>query len=373
MRHDVFDLRYRTNMSIEGENAMVRRSSGWGVVLGCVALVVTMLGMSRVASAHISLEEGGTHKSRYGDGEIKAGPCGKLNGTRGPNVYTYAPGQKITVAIVESIPHPGYFRIAFDNDGDDAFITPRSIKPIDPARKCPNDPTDQCGTADMYNSPAVLPGMDNLNPHLTARIGAKYTWEVTLPDVECTNCTLQVLQVMEDDLTHGPYDTRPGVGVADVYFQCIDLVLKRSGDGGTGGPTDAGTTDVRTPPSDSGGATGGAGGATGGAGGTTSTGGAGGATGGAGGASGGAGGATGGAGGASGGAGGATGGAAGSGNAGTGGNTTGSGGSSAGSSGDGPGDDGGCTIAAGRGARGDGARALLLLVGVALASRRRRR
>jgi hypothetical protein len=48
---------------------------------------------------------------------------------------------------------------------------------------------------------------------------------VTLPNITCDNCTLQVIQVMEDDQFHGPYDVTPGVGVADVYHQCIDLVL----------------------------------------------------------------------------------------------------------------------------------------------------
>jgi hypothetical protein len=188
---------------------MVRRSKNVGLVLGTsVAVAAAVVAMARPAAAHISLEEGGTHKSRYGDGEIKAGPCGKTGGTRGTNVYTYAPGQKITVAVIETIPHPGYFRFAFDNDGDDAFIEPRSIKPIDPKRKCPNDPTDKCGMSDFYNSPAVLPNMDNLSPHLTATFGTKYSWEVTLPDVECTNCTLQLIQVMEDDLTHGPRGRR---------------------------------------------------------------------------------------------------------------------------------------------------------------------
>src|SRR5262245_38504306 len=83
-----------------------------------------------LASAHISLEENGTHKSRYGDGEIKDAPCGRMNGQRGTNVYKYAPGQKIMVSVVEFVPHPGYFRIAFDDDGDDDFLDPRSIDPI---------------------------------------------------------------------------------------------------------------------------------------------------------------------------------------------------------------------------------------------------
>lgn len=229
---------------------MSRRSKGSSLGLtSSVILAMSLLGITRPAAAHISLEEGGTHRSRYGDGEIKAGPCGRAGGTRGTNVYTYAPGQKITVSVIESIPHPGYFRFAFDDDGDDAFIEPQSIKPIDPNRKCPNGPTDRCGASDFYNSPAVLPGMDNLNPHLTAALGTKYTWEVTLPNVECSNCTLQLIQVMEDDLAHGPYDPTPGVGVEDIYHQCIDIVLKRPTDAGAGGTNDVGEpVDVRTPP-----------------------------------------------------------------------------------------------------------------------------
>jgi hypothetical protein len=218
------------------------------------------------ALAHISLEEAGTHKSRYGDAELKSGPCGKAGGVaRGTNIYTYAPGQKITVSLIETITHPSYFRFAFDNDGDDAFIEPASILPIDPNRKCPDGPGDHCGMSDFYNSPAVLPNMDNLNPHITAAAAMRYTWEVTLPDVECNSCTLQVIQVMQDDLAHGPYDPTPGVGVEDIYHQCIDIVLKRSaGDAGTDGSSDAGTVgDGRTTPGDAGAMDTGAGGSAG--------------------------------------------------------------------------------------------------------------
>ena len=200
-----------------------------------LALAALSLAWATPASAHISLEQGGTHLSRYGDSEIKAGPCGRTGGKRGTHVYTYEPGQKITVSLVEFVAHPSYFRIAFDSDGDDGFKEPASIKPIDPKRKCPLDTGDHCGASDFYNSPAVLPGMDNLNPHMPSGT-PKYTWTVTLPDVECTNCTLQIIQVMEDTV-HGDYDPTPGVGIEDIYHQCIDLVLKRgasASDAGTG-------------------------------------------------------------------------------------------------------------------------------------------
>ena len=215
-----------------------------------IAVVGAAVGYAAPASAHISLEQGGTHLSRYGDGQIKEGPCGMAGGKRGTNVYTYAPGQTITISLVEFVPHPSYFRIAFDDDGDDGFIEPASIKPIDPARKCPDGPGDHCGMSDFYNAPSVLPTMDDLDPHLAAAALPKYTWTVKLPDVECTNCTLQIIQVMQDDAFHGPYDPTPGVGVEDIYHQCIDLVLAKgavasgpdAGGGGSSGGSSSGTT-----------------------------------------------------------------------------------------------------------------------------------
>ena len=376
---------------------MVRRRNVLGVVLVASFVMAAFL-LTRPASAHISLEQAGTHKSRYGDGELKSGPCGKAGGTRGTNLYTYAPGQKITVSLIEYIAHPGYFRFAFDNDGDDAFIEPASILPIDPARKCPTGPGDHCGASDFYNSPAVLPGMDNLNPHITAAPFMKYTWEVALPDVECTNCTLQVIQVMEDDLAHGPYDPAPGVGVADIYHQCIDIVLKRpASDGGTGGANDGGPAgDGPTPPADAspidtgagGGASDGAatrdsGGSAGADATTPPTSDAGGGSGGGGGT--GAGGTSGGSGTGSGGTGsgsggtstgsGGTGGNSGAGAGGVGGSSAGGSGGSAGKPGDtSPTDDGnGCSCAV-VGARAPvGALAAWSLLALALASRRRRR
>jgi hypothetical protein len=207
------------------------------------ALAAVFSGVS--ASAHISLERGGTHKSRYGDGHAdqKEAPCGRPNGARGTNVYTYEPGETITIELSEYIPHPSYYRIAFDQDGDDDFMDPRSIRPIDPARACPFNAADKCGEQDLYNNASVLPNMDYLEPHLASEVKPKYTFEVTLPDVECDNCTLQIIQVMED-VIHGAYNPTRGDPadvpyIDDIYHQCIDLVLTRgaSGTGGAGGAT----------------------------------------------------------------------------------------------------------------------------------------
>ncbi|HTU57807.1 MAG TPA: hypothetical protein VMF89_05225, partial [Polyangiales bacterium] len=77
------------------------------------------------AFAHIDVDSGGTHMSRVAGGfDIKASPCGVAGAPRGANVYKYKPGSTINIKVVENIPHPGYFRIAFDNDGDDDFPIP---------------------------------------------------------------------------------------------------------------------------------------------------------------------------------------------------------------------------------------------------------
>jgi len=70
-----------------------------------------------------------------------------------------------------------------------------------------------------------------------------YVVTVTLPNMTCDNCTLQVIQVMTDK---EPFTT-PG---DDIYYQCADLVLREGGtppDAGTGTGTDAGT-DTGTDP-----------------------------------------------------------------------------------------------------------------------------
>ena len=208
-----------------------------GLFAGACALFAVQA--PSTASAHISLEKAGTHKSRYGDSFIKEGVCGKKIEARGTNIYTYEPGETITIKVMETVPHPGYFRIAFDDDGIDDFKDPVSIKPVVPTRKCPFDQFDRCTKSDFYNTKAVLPGMDNLFPHTggLAALNKVYDFKVQLPDVECTNCTIQIIQVMEDTV-HGAYNTQgEDNSLEDVYHTCIDVVLKRKG----GARADAGT------------------------------------------------------------------------------------------------------------------------------------
>jgi len=139
----------------------------------------------------------------------KTGPCGAAGSVRGGNITTFAPGETITVTWDETIAHPGWFRISFDDDGDDGFINPATID-------------------DLNNSPTVLVD-DIANPD---GLGT-YSQEITLPPIECENCTLQLMQVM--------LDKDPTIwGDNEFYFRCADLVLGMGG--GTTGSTTGGTT-----------------------------------------------------------------------------------------------------------------------------------
>jgi hypothetical protein len=174
------------------------------------------------AFAHFDLDSAGTHKSRYGRSEIKQGPCGRKDGLKGSTVYTYEPGQTIKISVDEFIPHPGYFRVSFAKDSDTEFVNPQTIDPIN--RKCMNDPRDKCGKSDFFNNPGVLG--DNLSPHKRGFPGTRYSWDIKLPEVECDNCTLQVIQVMTDAFPiHAPYD--PSYESEDIYYQCIDIKLEK--------------------------------------------------------------------------------------------------------------------------------------------------
>jgi MYXO-CTERM domain-containing protein len=173
------------------------------------------------ASAHIDLDQAGTHDSRYGEADIKNAPCGRAGAARGANVYTYKPGATITISLREYVPHPGYFRIAFDQDGDDDFADPATLSGL--GGNCAGDPKCGAGMDDFCNNDSVL--IDNLDQHTASfTSGAKtYTWTVTLPNVECQNCRLQIIQVMADLNFHPqPYPA------ADIYYQCIDLVLSNA-------------------------------------------------------------------------------------------------------------------------------------------------
>jgi hypothetical protein len=165
--------------------------------------------------------QGGTHMSRSTDDGLKDAPCGTTGSKRGSMVYTYKPGATINIAIAETVPHPGYFRISFDNDGDDGFVIPTGTSGM--MGDCAGDPKCGAGKEDFCSNETVL--LDNLDQHAAGSFGEtkKYMWSVTLPNIECDNCTIQIIQMMNDFNFHPQ-----GYPADDIYYQCIDIVLSNS-------------------------------------------------------------------------------------------------------------------------------------------------
>ena len=171
--------------------------------------------LARTGSAHINLtlpqprEQG---LSRAPNANLKSGPCGQIEDGRTGNVNVFEPGASIEVTWTEFTNHRSYYRVAFDRDGDDAFPifagSGLGAEGIDPSGPCPVD------------------GEVILAYDMEDRNGGSHTLSVRLPDIECENCTLQVVQYMFD--TPRPY-----------YFQCADLALRRASDAGV---ADAGAT-----------------------------------------------------------------------------------------------------------------------------------
>lgn len=174
-----------------------------------------------LAEAHIHLTNP-LSRTDLPTGDQKEQHCGVLNQQRTMRVTTYRPGQTITVTWQETINHPGHFRIAFQPNGD-IFGIP---KPGAGAGGFPDD--DLTGETDADNGSIVLKDMI-LDGTLQA--------EITLPNMECSNCTLQFIQVMTDK---PPYTTDPASD--DIYFNCADIVLAADApDAGPSGGDDAGT------------------------------------------------------------------------------------------------------------------------------------
>jgi hypothetical protein len=170
--------------------------------VAALSVLVLGFGLTTPAAAHLALLY---PPSRYGDSVLKEGPCGIAGGARSDNVTELAAGAQIEVVWDEYVNHPGHFRIAFDSDGDDDFVDPACLSGC-------NTRTPEIAT---YSNASVL-----LDGIADTPDGGRGSAVVTLPDVECTRCTLQVIQVMYDK---PPYT----MGGNDIYYQCADLVLRR--------------------------------------------------------------------------------------------------------------------------------------------------
>lgn len=188
-----------------------------------LGIAVVGLLTSASASAHVEMlmpvprlpgEEGGS--------ALKEEPCGQETNGRTTKVTTFKPGQTIEIQMKEYIDHPGYYAVGFDPDGDDDLPFP-----LDPALAMSSKDNPQS----LVNGTTILAVRpDPESSDCSAQPNKTCTVSVTLPNMTCENCTLQLIQFMTDaSMVANAY-----------YYQCADIKLAGDGTptggaGGTGG------------------------------------------------------------------------------------------------------------------------------------------
>jgi hypothetical protein len=214
------------------------------VPMRCVvhlALPFALLVAPRIAVAHIELTSPSPRTLSQKDEH-----CGLAGAPRDPTPTTVTAGSTITLTWNETIGHPGWYRISFQPDGSTFEIPPASNGPYGDGTPGGNFPTeDLTGTTDPGSGSMIL--LDRIADNTGT---GSYSQQVTLPNMLCTNCTLQLIQVMTS--AHGPYN-EPGGN--DIYFQCADLILAATlPDAAPPGTPDAGPGNPGVPDAGPGGA-----------------------------------------------------------------------------------------------------------------------
>ncbi|HEX2878953.1 MAG TPA: SCE4755 family polysaccharide monooxygenase-like protein [Polyangiaceae bacterium] len=235
--------------------------------IGLLGLALTLSGS---AAAHLSLKsingQMPVARAEAPAEDLKASPCGQNTNGRTATVTALTAGAEITITWEEYIDHPGFYRIAFAEDGD-TFPEIANMDDVTPA---------QCTLATCMNGGMTIPQITPIGDEVLAYVAdGETSASVVVPNVNCENCTLQVIQFMTDKLGNNNDD--------EIYYQCADITITGGAAGGAGGAGGGGAGGGGA----GGAAGGGAGGAAGGTGGAAG-GGAGGAAGGTGGAAAGA-------------------------------------------------------------------------------------
>jgi hypothetical protein len=166
-----------------------------------LASAVLLAAVPTVMQAHFKLMEPASWivEDDRGDPQ-KAGPCGGTNADYGKPTYIVSQavgGSKLHVKVQETIYHPGHYRVAL------AVNSPNEL-PVDP--KATTETTDR-GPRSLsaeIMSPVQMPVLaDGLFVH-TAKVDSPFETDVTLPNISCKRCTLQVIQFMEQHAVNNP-------------------------------------------------------------------------------------------------------------------------------------------------------------------------
>jgi hypothetical protein len=181
-----------------------------------LALAGGALVLAPIAGAHFKLLEPASWIEEANNGDPqKMGPCGGTSANPGTpsNMVTKAQGgQKLHLKWTETVYHPGHYRIAL-------AVKSRAELPADPeVTTRDTDKGPWSVSAKIENSPKIPVLVDGLYPHSTRPSSpAIYETDVTLPNISCEKCTLQIVQFMAEHGRNKDGDY--------TYHHCADLQI----------------------------------------------------------------------------------------------------------------------------------------------------
>ena len=149
------------------------------------------------------------------DGGKGAPPCGA--GIPSGIVTKAQGGHPFTIRLLEFVPHPGHYRIALS-------VNSRAELPKDADAEVKDG---KSVSAPFDTNPKIPVLMDGAFVHTTTPRNTEWKVDVTLPNLSCDKCTLQVTQFMAE------HALNPGGGF--YYHHCADLQI---------------TADPKLPPAD---------------------------------------------------------------------------------------------------------------------------
>jgi hypothetical protein len=179
--------------------------------------VIAVASLSAVADAHFVLimPAASLVQNRLGDPQ-KIGPCGGVSANPGrgtpanPGVASGAVtnvkgGTDIPLMVQESIFHPGHYRVALAR-------TMQQLPPDPEVTVTQTEKGTRSQSAVIQNPPAAPVLLDGIFAH-TERPTQNFETTIPIPNINCQNCVLQVIEFMAD---------HPGIAVdgGHSYHHC---------------------------------------------------------------------------------------------------------------------------------------------------------
>jgi len=164
-------------------------------ILSSVAAAVLLVPVGAYAHFQLLAPASALVENQLGDPQ-KMAPCGGVTGNPGTPtnaVTTVRGGDMLHLKVAETVFHPGHYRIAL-------AVKDRKELPADPmvmTKPAPNGAPMSVSAEIAQARPPIL--ADGLFPH-TERQQTPIPWEtdVKLPNINCEQCTLQVIQFMAE-------------------------------------------------------------------------------------------------------------------------------------------------------------------------------